>query len=701
MLHPFPFTLHDQCRRARLIALVIGAAAGCSSDGTGPQEVVATVVITAVPTGPILVGQTVQLAATAVNATGGTITGASFTWRTSDPTVASVSRGGLITALGAGSVTVTATAGGRDGTATLDVRAGGSVGNAGGVLTLLNGAFTLNIPPGALPQTVNFLVRPASDSTQNPRLVPATIFEVAPTGVAFFAPASLSLRYDVAKLPTGVVEAALQLYTLSAGAWVLVQGSTVNVAQRTITGSVYRTGTYAVAGTAVDHIALGGAAVDGALYAGQTGQLTATLFDAANNSLTGRNVTWSSSAPTRATVAGGLVTAVSQGSVTISAESEGKTAATTISIITRPTADWSQATIEWTTFQGNPSHTGFVPATVDPVIFSERWVRTVAGGAALNPVTAGPGEIFVSTQTYFGTQRAAAFDLATGSEKWTKDFGAIHGVHPPAYGGGTVYLTTSGHSDSFLWAFDAVTGTQRFKSPYENQWSLFYAPVVVGQRVFMAGGYYGGMYAFDATDGTQVWFAWTNQYDEWTPAVRDGIVYAYTGENVPGVIAADAATGATVLEIPDPDFSWNGWSMNTAPVLGASADLLAVQAGRLVSFDLGTHAIRWKTAGQFTGAVTIAADTLYVINAGTLEARRESDGGLLWSWSPPAGRLEGTTVATRNILFAATSTATYAVDLGARRATWSYPAGGHLAVSSQGVLLIARTDGRLSAISIR
>ena len=703
MPHPVPLAFRSIRHWPFLAGLTLAAVPGCTSNGTGPdtQDLVATVVITAVPTGPMLIGATVQLAATAVNATGGTVSSTSFTWKTSDPILASVTTGGLVTALGAGAVNITASSGGKSGTAALDIRAGGTLGSSGGILTLLNGAFTLTVPPGGLVQTVNFLVRPTTDPTQNPRLMPGTIFEVAPEGVTFFQFATLTLGYDVSKLPAGTVEAALQLYTLSNGAWALLQGSTVNIPVKTVTGFIFRTGTYAVAATGVDHISLGGPALAGALYVGQVGLLSAELFDAGNNPLTGRPVAWTSSDPARARVLDGTVTAVSPGAVTITAESEGKSAATTIVVIARPVADWSQATTEWTTFQGNPDHTGFIAATVDPVIFAQRWVRSVVNAVALNPVTIGPGAVFLSTAAYFGTQRAAALDLATGVEKWSQDFGPIHGVHPPAYGEGTVYLTTSGHADSFLWAFDASTGVQRFKSSYGNQWSTYYAPVVVGQRVFMAGGGYDGMYAFDAITGAQLWFVETNQYNQWTPAVRDGVVYAYTGSYSPEVVAVDATTGATVFEIPDPGFIWNGWSMNTAPVLGGSNDLLAVQAGRLLSFDLGSRSIRWEKTGGFTGAVTLAADVLYLVNDGTVEARRESDGTLLWSWSPPQGQVQGTTVVTRNVLFTATETTTYALDLGAQRQVWTYPAGGHLALSTQGVLLIAGLDGRLSAVTVR
>src|SRR5581483_10583189 len=74
----------------------------------------------------------------------------------------------------------------------------------------------------------------------------------------------------------------------------------------------------------------------------QTQQLTATLTDSNNTTLTGRTVTWSSSDPTIATVSNtGLVTptgANDSGTVTITARSGGKAANATVTITQDPVA---------------------------------------------------------------------------------------------------------------------------------------------------------------------------------------------------------------------------------------------------------------------------------------------------------------------------------------------------------------------------
>ncbi len=72
---------------------------------------------------------------------------------------------------------------------------------------------------------------------------------------------------------------------------------------------------------------------------GATQQLSVVTKDAAGNTLIGRTVTWASLNPSIAGVtAGGLVTGNSAGSATITAWSEGKTAAATITVVSAPVA---------------------------------------------------------------------------------------------------------------------------------------------------------------------------------------------------------------------------------------------------------------------------------------------------------------------------------------------------------------------------
>jgi uncharacterized protein YjdB len=75
------------------------------------------------------------------------------------------------------------------------------------------------------------------------------------------------------------------------------------------------------------------------LLIGTAVQLTATTTDSAANVLSGRTISWSSSAPAVASVNGaGLATSVGQGSATITATSEGQSAAVPVTVTSVPVA---------------------------------------------------------------------------------------------------------------------------------------------------------------------------------------------------------------------------------------------------------------------------------------------------------------------------------------------------------------------------
>lgn len=692
-------------RFAALLALVILTACG---DATGSTERVVSIVLQNVPAAPLLTGASVQLAATTLNGSGVVITGRQVAWKSSDARLATVSSGGLVTGVAAGVVTVTASADGAETAVTVDVRAGGSVGPQGGTLSLLGGAMVLDVPAHALSQTVVVLARPAVDAPASARMLPGTAVEITPESLGFFPAARLSLRFGPAGVPAGLNPGSLQLYQRAGTEWRIVDGSGRDSVGGAVSGSIRGTGTYAILSTPVNSIALQGSCAGGALYASQSCRLRADAYDVRGTPLSGARVEWSSS---DAAVLGvdslGFVTALGAGQATITARADDAVAATAIHVMARPTASWSH-TRDWTTFQGNESRTGYVAATLDPVVFRELWNRQVFA-APLNPVVTGNGRVYVSINSYFGGQWAFGLSASTGAQLWSHSFGDIHSVHPPAYANGNVYLTTGGHGDSYLHALDGATGVRQFRTAYGNQWSRWYAPAIVDGAVYMAGGYYGGMYSFDASTGAQRWFAGTNQYDEWAPAVADGRVYAYTGSYSPRLQVFSAATGAEEFSIVDPEFSWTGWSMHVAPVLGSRNNVVAAHNGRLLSFDLQARTVGWTRTGGFTGTVAVGGGRVYARTSNGVEARTEADGGAVWQWTPPSGSPQHNLVVTENLLFVSVPTpygdgpgTTYAIDIAAGRQVWSYPLAGHLTLGDEGTLFIASANsGRLAAIRVR
>jgi outer membrane protein assembly factor BamB len=134
--------------------------------------------------------------------------------------------------------------------------------------------------------------------------------------------------------------------------------------------------------------------------------------------------------------------------------------------------------------------------------------------------------------------------------------------------------------------------------------------------------------------------------------------------------------------------------------LGSQDNVLAIQTGRLLSFDLANRAIGWELQRNFAGQPTVADGIIYAQDSGALTAWDEVTHQLLWSWEVPGGgNLQDTMIATDNLLFATSRDTTFAIDLATHKPVWSYPRAGHLALAD-GALIIAGDDGMLTAISV-
>ncbi|HYL56343.1 MAG TPA: Ig-like domain-containing protein, partial [Gemmatimonadales bacterium] len=284
----------------------------------------------------VLAGQTVQLAATTRDGSGNVLTGRSIVWTTSNGSVATVSGSGLVIGVTAGSATITATSEGQSGSA----------------------ATTVTNPPVSPPGTVTDLaISAVTDSS-----VTISFTEVTDgTG----SPASYDVRYAVGTISWGSgTEVSHGTCTTP------VAGSSVG-ANRTCTilglnqSTGYGVQLVAFRGTlgvnavfgSLSNVASGTTAAgarapvasvtvspaSASVGVGGTQQYTATLKDASGNVLTGRTITWTSSALGVATISGsGLVTTLVAGTSTITATSEGQSgsAALTVTALPPPSGSW-------------------------------------------------------------------------------------------------------------------------------------------------------------------------------------------------------------------------------------------------------------------------------------------------------------------------------------------------------------------------
>jgi hypothetical protein len=166
----------------KVAAGIIAFGMGCG-EGTAPPPPVATVSIapTTVETVP---GGTEILQATAKDAGGNALTDRITEWSSSDATKATVAAG-VVTGVGVGTATITASVEGHTASVEVNVREGAVVSAAGASFSVLNSVVSLEIPAGALSATRNITITPATSFPPNARVVPGTVFDFGPTGTTF------------------------------------------------------------------------------------------------------------------------------------------------------------------------------------------------------------------------------------------------------------------------------------------------------------------------------------------------------------------------------------------------------------------------------------------------------------------------------------------------------------------------------------
>jgi uncharacterized protein YjdB len=281
--------------------LVTGVAAGAvtitaTSEGQSGTSAltVATVPVASVSVSPssgsVPVNGTLQLTATPKDALGNPLTGRVVTWATSNAAVATVGTSGLVTGVAGGSVTITATSEGQNGTATI----------------------TVNVPVASV------AVSPSSGSVQQGSTLQLTATPKDALGnpltgrVVTWASGNTAVAtVDGNGLVTGV----------GAGSATITATSEGQSGSATITVTLVPVASVTVSPTPAS------------VAAGSTLQLTATPKDALGNPLSGRVVTWATSNAAFATVSsGGLVTGVAAGAVTITATSEGQSGTAAITV---------------------------------------------------------------------------------------------------------------------------------------------------------------------------------------------------------------------------------------------------------------------------------------------------------------------------------------------------------------------------------
>jgi len=355
---------------------------GAPGTPTSPSGVITVAV--RLPVTSLEVGKAVSAAATPMNEAGQAIPSAPVAWSSSDTSIVAVSSAGLVSARKMGTATIYATSEGVAGQSPLTVT--DSV------------PASVVVSPASATATVGGHVQlSASVSTHTGRALPGHTVSWTSTDTRY---ATVSTSGVV----TGAGAGTAKIVAIASG---VGDTAVVSVAPAAIANLSVTPGTYS-------------------LTSGTTTQLTAHATDASGNTLTGRSVGWSTSDATVASVStSGIVTGTKVGTATITATSEGKSAAATI----RVTA-------------GSVSRISITPGSIGLVAGSTRQLTVSLTDAAGNPLAAQPvtwstSSTSVATVTSAGVVTGvhtgsatihASLNGATGSANAAVSAGAVQNV---------------------------------------------------------------------------------------------------------------------------------------------------------------------------------------------------------------------------------------------------------------------------------
>lgn len=349
----------------------------------------------------------------------------------------------------------------------------------------------------------------------------------------------------------------------------------------------------------------------------------------------------------------------------------------------------------WPTFGGSPEHTGYLPIQMGDADLTQRW-QTNLGSAARQLVVADS-----RVHATLGGSKTVALDAATGGELWRVNFTYGTSTYPPTWHNGRLYIQ---NGEKLLYCLNASDGVTVWSSPYSSQSESFLAPVADATGVFINGGTYGGMYGYNATTGSQLFFLGLEQVSLWTPMLYNDGLYSFLSNKLR---SHNKITGEILWTL---DFAWSFDSLLDRTIAAADNRIFLVNKSvtlpfqELICVNLATPEVAWKIKNYFTGTPAVAHQAVFVISGTTKNSISSFDaltGEFLGIYSLPGSEagLNTQPIVTNDTLIASSASKTYIFDLATRALRQIIPYGGHISLAGES-LYIASSDGIVSVFGV-
>jgi outer membrane protein assembly factor BamB len=322
------------------------------------------------------------------------------------------------------------------------------------------------------------------------------------------------------------------------------------------------------------------------------------------------------------------------------------------------------------TWQNNPTHDGFDPASPLVPPLTLKWTRdlTSSGVASISYPLIAQGFVFVTTETTNQSGKLIALNEHTGATIWSANIGGTYGVGYAAYDSGKVFVV---NFDGLMKAFNATNGTLLWSVDLPGQYAFTSPPTAVNGIVYTGGAGGGGtVYAVSEATGEVLWTMSVENGDDSSPAVILGSVFVSYA--CPQAYAFNAVTGQLL------------WHRSSCCEGGGGATPVVHSAQLYVRESYCTPqtnglVLNPNTGAQIRGfnsdtAPAFLGNLALYLQSGTLRGVNAQSGQVLWSFAGDGGLFLAPLVVNQTIYIGSTSGVLYGLN-GSGRQIWSTSVG--------------------------
>jgi outer membrane protein assembly factor BamB len=250
-------------------------------------------------------------------------------------------------------------------------------------------------------------------------------------------------------------------------------------------------------------------------------------------------------------------------------------------------------------FRGGPDHLGVYASTTGSGHGLVEWSYQTAG-----PVRASP--LVDSAVVYVGSGDGSfyAIERATGRERWSFRAGSPIQSSAAAFGNLVYFVDRS----NVFHALDRETGRVNWRVEMESDlawewghegWDYFTSSPLVVDGLAIVGSGDGNVYAFDAESGSERWRTPTKGRVRSSPAAVDGVVYVGSADGF--LYAIDSETGELLwrYETEGASFSsaeegFDRKTIQSSPAVADGIVYFGSRDGKFYAVDASSGQLRWR-----------------------------------------------------------------------------------------------------------